>query len=234
MITTLMLFLATSSAVSISDDEKARVNTALTKMNIQAKTIEQSPIPGLYLIETPHGVMYVDKTVTYLVSGQITNLQKQVNETEAWTNKKYQVDFKSLPFKSAISVKVGKGERQIALFEDPNCQYCKKLRQTLAEIENITIHVFQYNILSPDSFAKSKNIWCASNRATALNNWMLKGVMPEPAKESCQYSDQEVKAMAEKYHFRGVPVLVFQDGSRIPGAAGKDAIEKRLASLANR
>jgi thiol:disulfide interchange protein DsbC len=36
-----------------------------------------------------------------------------------------------------------------------------------------------YNILSEDSFVKSKNIWCSPDRAKAWDDWMINGKLPQ-------------------------------------------------------
>jgi thiol:disulfide interchange protein DsbC len=34
----------------------------------------------------------------------------------------------------------GNGKRKIAVFEDPNCGYCKRFEKDLAKINNVTVH----------------------------------------------------------------------------------------------
>jgi thiol:disulfide interchange protein DsbC len=79
------------------------------------------------------------------------------------------ISFSDLPLDKAIKTVKGDGKRVIAVFEDPNCGYCKRLRQTtLKETNNVTIYTFMYNILSDDSFVKSKNVWCAAGPQQGL------------------------------------------------------------------
>ena len=50
------------------------------------------------------------------------------------------------------------GQRKIAIFEDPNCGYCKRFERDLQGVDNVTIHLFLYPILGPDSLAKSRGM----------------------------------------------------------------------------
>jgi thiol:disulfide interchange protein DsbC len=120
-------------------------------------------------------------------------------------------------------------QRVIAVFEDPNCGYCKRLRQTtLKETDNVTIYTFMYNILSDDSFVKSKNIWCSPDRSKAWDDWMIGGRRRCVAAESCASPNEEVLALGRKLGISGTPAIFFADGSRIPGAIDAKTLEEKL------
>jgi thiol:disulfide interchange protein DsbC len=120
----------------------------------------------------------------------------------------------------------------IAVFEDPNCGYCKRLRQTtLKNMDNVTIYTFLYNILSPDSFEKSKNVWCAPDRAKAWDDWMINNKPAPAAPANCESPNEKVLALGQKLHITGTPAIFFSDGSRIPGAVDQKTLEAKLAAL---
>jgi thiol:disulfide interchange protein DsbC len=126
----------------------------------------------------------------------------------------------------------GNGKRVIAVFEDPNCGYCKRLRQTtLKDMDNVTIYTFLYNILSPDSFEKSKNVWCSPDRAKAWDDWMINGKPAAAAPANCETPNEKVVALGQKLHITGTPAIFFSDGTRIPGAVDQKTLEAKLASL---
>ena len=143
------------------------------------------------------------------------------------------VKFSDLPFESALKQVKGDGKRVIAVFEDPNCGYCKRLRQTtLKEIDNVTIYTFMYNILSEDSFAKSKNIWCAPDKIKAWDDWMIAGKAAPAAPASCTATpNDKVLALGQKLRITGTPAIFFTDGSRIPGAVDTKTLEAKLSSI---
>jgi thiol:disulfide interchange protein DsbC len=126
----------------------------------------------------------------------------------------------------------GDGKRVIAVFEDPNCGYCKRLRQTtLKDLDNVTIYTFMYNILSEDSFTKSKNIWCAPNRIKAWDDWMINGKVPPASPASCDSPNAKVLELGQKLNITGTPAIFFTDGTRIPGAVDLQTLEAKLQSL---
>jgi thiol:disulfide interchange protein DsbC len=94
-------------------------------------------------------------------------------------------------------------------------------------VNNVTIHMFLYPILSADSNEKSKNIWCAKDRAKAWQDWMVRDQTPAAA--SCEASAiARNLEVGRKFKITGTPTLVFADGSRVPGAIGAAEVEKHL------
>ena len=83
------------------------------------------------------------------------------------------IDFAKLPLADAIVYKQGNGSRKLAVFVDPNCGYCKKFERDVAALKDVTVYNFVYPILGPDSDAKSRDIWCAKDRAKAWRDWMF-------------------------------------------------------------
>ena len=200
---------------------------------VKIDSVKETPYAGLYEVRTAGDILYTDKKGEYLFMGHIYNAKTSQNLTKERIEEINKIKFSDLPFESALKQVKGDGKRVIAVFEDPNCGYCKRLRQTtLKEIDNVTIYTFLYNILSEDSFAKSKNIWCAQDRVKALDDWMVAGKAAPAAPASCVSTpNDKVLALGQKLHIQGTPAIFFADGSRIPGAVDIKAIEVKLFSI---
>ena len=131
-----------------------------------------------------------------------------------------QFKFADLPF--AESVKVVKGSpasRKVAIFEDPNCGYCKKLEKSILDIGDVTIYVFLYPVLGPDSLAKSKQVWCSPPIARrAWTDWMQN---VDGADRRRQLRDaarpQTLAARPQAASVDGTPTLFFSNGKRVEG-----------------
>jgi len=140
------------------------------------------------------------------------------------------IQFSELPLQDSVKMVRGDGSRKMAVFADPNCGYCKTLEKSFLTMDNITVYTFLIPILSPDSSTKSKAVWCASDPSKAWVNWMT-AQMPLPSKTDCSNPLDKNLALAKKLGITGTPAIFFVDGSRIPGAASKDDLEKKLASI---
>lgn len=191
--------------------------------------VSKTPINGIYEVRVNGSdILYSDAEGNYLIQGMLIDTKAKVNLTEERVEKLSAIPFNDLPFKDAFTMVKGNGKRKLAVFEDPNCGYCKKFERDLAKIDNVTVFVFLYPILSKDSTEKSKAIWCAKDKAKAFHDWMLKDVPPTAANCDSTAVDRNVE-FGKKNRITGTPTIFFADGSRVPGAIPADRIEKMLA-----
>ena len=190
--------------------------------------IQATAMPGLYEVRIGTDLFYTDAKGNYLIQGELFDTKARRNLTEDRITKLTAVDFAALPLKDAFTIVRGDGKRKLAVFEDPNCGYCKRFERDLQSVDNVTIYLFLYPILSPDSAEKSRNIWCAKDRVAAWQDYMVRDKTPAPA--ACDTSAlQRNLAFGKKYKITGTPTLIFTNGSRVPGAIGAQDVEKRLA-----
>ena len=194
----------------------------------QVDEVKATPMKGLYEVRIGTDLFYTDAKGDYLIQGELIDTKAKRNLTEDRIAKLTAVDFVALPLADAFKVVHGDGSRKLAVFEDPNCGYCKRFERDLQNVENVTIYTFLYPILSPDSAEKSRNIWCAKDQVSAWQDYMLRDKAPAAA--SCDTAAlQRNLAFGKKYKITGTPTLIFSDGSRVPGAVDAAAVEKRLA-----
>jgi thiol:disulfide interchange protein DsbC len=190
--------------------------------------ISKTSMPGLFEVRVNGAeIYYTDAEANYLIQGNLIDTKQKRNLTEERIDKLTAIAFDSLPIKDAFTIVRGNGKRKLAVFEDPNCGYCKRFEKDLQKINNVTIHMFLYPILSADSGEKSKNIWCAKDKAKTWQDWMVRDIAPPAATCDSAAIARNVE-MGHKFKITGTPTLIFADGSRVPGAVGADQVEKRL------
>ncbi len=191
--------------------------------------VNKSAMPGLYEVRVNGtDILYTDAEGNFLIQGALIDTRQRRNLTEERIDKLTAVDFNTLPLKDAFTIVRGDGKRKMAVFEDPNCGYCKRFEADLQKVNNVTVHLFLFPILGKDSMDKSKNIWCAKDRARAWNDWMLRDTQPVTASCDTAALARNVE-FGKKHKITGTPTLIFADGSRVPGAIGAPQIEKFLA-----
>ncbi len=191
--------------------------------------IGKSAMPGLWELRV-NGVeiYYTDAEANFILQGSLIDTKLKRNLTEERIEKLSVVEFDALPYKDSFIVVRGNGKRKLAVFEDPNCGYCKRFERDMQKVDNVTVHVFLLPILGPDSTEKSKNIWCAKDKAKAWLDWVVRDQIPPPAACDTAALARNVE-IARKYKITGTPTLVFADGSRVPGAVGAQQVDKLLA-----
>ena len=219
------------SVVSTAQPAADAKTEAVKKLFIQR--FEQAPVTavrltpyGLYEVQLGLDLLYTDEKVSFVLDGTLIDAMTRRDVTRERQDALAKVPFDQLPFELSFKQVKGNGARKLAIFEDPNCGYCKQLRQSIKDIDNVTIYTFPYPILSADSTTKVRNIWCAKDRAATWDAWMLKGQTP-PTIE-CEAPTDAMVALGQKLMVRGTPAIFFADDSRVGGAIPKEEIEKRL------
>ena len=192
--------------------------------------ITKTPIPGIYELRLGTDVMYSDEQGNHLIEGSVIDTRSRANLTEARLNKLSAIDFASLPLKDAMVWKQGTGARRIAVFADPNCGYCKKFERDLQQVKDVTVYTFLIPILGGDSPEKATNIWCAKDNTRAWREWMLEAKAPPRSMGSCETPMARNLAFSRKHKVNGTPAIVFEDGTRVPGALSAEQLEKQLVA----
>jgi len=181
---------------------------------------------GLYELQVGGELLYTNETVSYVLQGSLIDSANRTNVTNARMQQLLAVPFAELPLELSFVQTFGTGARKMAIFEDPNCGYCKQLRQTLHQLQDVTLYTFMYPILSPDSSTKVESVWCAADKAAVWDAWMLKGETPPAAK--CDAPLKDLVALGMRLRVRGTPTLIFEDGSRASGALPIAMLNDRL------
>ncbi len=210
---------------------RKNLTAALPQLAGKIDEVGKTPVAGLYEVRVNGSqLFYTDADGSYLLQGHLIDVKARKNLTEERIEKLSAIDFDKLPLQDAIKTVRGNGRRRLVVFEDPNCGYCKQFERELASVDNVTIHLFLYPVLGPDSVVKSHNIWCAKDRARAWSDWMARGTVPE-AKSCDTAAVERNRAFGEKHNITGTPTLFFADGTRVPGAIPAAQVEKQFAAV---
>jgi thiol:disulfide interchange protein DsbC len=197
-------------------------------VNIKVDSVARTPYGGLYEVRSNGDIFYTDEDARYMFVGKVVDLATLQDLTRARSDELAAIRFSDLPLGMAIKTVKGNGKRMMAVFEDPNCPYCRKLHETLRGIDNVTVYTFLLNILSDDSAVKSKNIWCAADRAQAWTRWMDESKPAPVAPAACVTPNEQVLALGKKLHLVGTPTIYFADGSRSGSGFDAATLEAKL------
>ncbi len=220
-------------AMAAGDPGTDRIKESIQKLTggrVEVKSVTKTPMPGIFEVNVGGQVLYTDSTGRYVLNGELVDTKTGTNLTEERLAEINRIKWSDLPLARAIKWTKGDGSRQVAVFSDPNCGYCKKIEQTFQQMDNITVYTFLYPVLSPDSETKAKQVWCSADRTKAWRDWMLNKVALA-GNGNCKTPVEDNLALGQSLNITGTPAVFFLDGTRIPGAADAATLERKLASL---
>jgi len=226
------LLFSVCAFAATAQDATIRKNLIERLPNLPAiDEISKTAMPGLFEVRVNGTeIFYTDAEGNFLIQGSLFDTKARVNITEERSNKLSAIDFAALPIKDAFTIVRGNGKRKIAVFEDPNCGYCKRFEQNMQKVDNVTFYMFLYPILGPDSTAKSNNLWCAKDKAKAWQDYMVRDQAVAPATCDTAAVARNVE-FGKKHKITGTPTMFFVDGTRVPGAIDAPQVEKILAAI---
>lgn len=220
----LLLFASLSPAQADENEIRQMLESKFpNKGNIEH--VIKTSYSGLYEVLVGDQLIYVDEHGKYLFDGSVIEVNSRTNITEHRISELLAVDFNRLPFDSALKKVKGNGKRKLALFTDPNCEYCKRLEKELTKVSDVTLYLFLIPIF-PGSEEIVRNVHCAKDPVHAWDDWMLNGVAPPHA--DCETSTDKVVALGKKLRIRLTPNLVFANGKRAPGYLSAEELEERF------
>jgi thiol:disulfide interchange protein DsbC len=228
LVSALVALVLSLPATAQQDTDRIKADLKKKFPEAQVDAVRKSGYGGLYEVSGSGELFYTDEKVTFLLLGAIVDAKTRENVTEARMRKLSAISFDSLPLESAIKIVRGNGSRRIAIFADPNCGYCKRFERELATVTDLTVYMFLYPILSPESAEKSRAVWCAPDRSKAWLDLMLNDKQPDGAAK-CDTPIDKILALGRDKRITGTPTIFFEDGERVPGAIPMATFEKRLA-----
>ena len=221
-------------ATSVSADEQA-VRATLTAVFPQTpiEGVAQTPSAGLFEATVDGRIYYITSDGRYILGGPLIDTRTRVNLTAARLEQVNAIPWKSLPLDLAIKRVKGAGTRRIAIFEDPDCPYCKILEKTLTDIDDVTIYVLLYPIASlhPQAVERSEAIWCAKDRGRAWDEALHRGVVPSEV-ATCETPIAKLAAFGQQHHITGTPTIFLSDGRRVVGSVPKAELEQQMLRAA--
>ncbi|MGH8680949.1 MAG: DsbC family protein [Burkholderiales bacterium] len=162
-------------------------------------------------------VFYTDDSAQVFFIGRLVDTATDQDLTEERVRKLSAIDWNALPFKWAITMKRGDGRRRIAILSDPNCPYCKRFEADLATLDDITIHIFPYPVIKPESVRQAKAVWCSRDRVKAWNDLMHQRIEPT-AKPDCETPIEQLVALGQRLGANSTPTWLLPNGEKRSGA----------------
>lgn len=230
----LLIVLALLALPALAGENEIRqvMKARFPKINVEG--IQPAPMPGLFEVRfsTQQGpqLIYTDANANFLfVDGSIVEAKSGRNLTEERMTKLTAVDFNTLPLDLAVKIQRGNGKRVVAMFSDPYCPYCRRLEQSLLQIDDITVYVFMYPVIRPDYADHSRAVWCAPDRTKAWLELAANDTPKVPSNPAnCANPVDKVLELGRSLRVTGTPTLFFANGERAGGGMEVGRLRAKL------
>lgn len=226
----MLLALSLLPGLSFANVDTVKANLAKHSPNLKIENIQPTEMQGIYSGSMQGQIVYLNEDARHLMAGPMLRIQDQRNLTRDLLLQQNSIDWKKLPLKDAIKTVRGTGKRQLAIFSDPNCPYCKQLELELKKLKDVTIYTFILP-LKPQSVAPSKQVYCDTNPAQAWANLIGQGILPKSAK-TCANPIERNQQLAQALGVNGTPAIIFSNGFKMMGAQPAVQIEQIFKEFA--
>ena len=206
-----------AAPVVIPADVRARVVAKLP--GAQPSDVAASPIPGNYEVTMGGLIAYVSADGKYLLSGNVYDLDTQVNLTASRRNSARAKALAAASESNMIVFGPANAKMTVTVFTDIDCGFCRKFHSQVADINKAGVRVryMFYPRTGPgtESWTKAEQVWCATDRRDALTRAKkgdtVKGKACGDAAVTSQYE------MGSDLGVEGTPAIFTQNGDYIGG-----------------
>jgi thiol:disulfide interchange protein DsbC len=205
------------AATTVPADVRARVVAKLP--GAEPSDVATSPVPGLYEVTMGGLIAYVSADGKYLLSGNVYDLDTQVNLTASRRNAARAKALSAVSESNMIVFGPANAKMTVTVFTDIDCGYCRKFHSQIAEVNKAGVRVryLMYPRTGPDteSWTKAEQVWCAADRRDALSR-AKKGESVKA--KAC--GDAAIKTqydLGSDLGVEGTPAIFTQSGDYIGG-----------------
>ena len=185
----------------------------------QASDVAVSPIPGLYEVAMGGLIAYVSSDGKYLLSGNVYDLDTQVNLTASRRNSARAKALAAASESNMIVFGPANAKMTVTVFTDIDCGYCRKFHSQIADVNKAGVRVrymfFPRTGPGTESWTKAEQVWCAADRREALTRAKkgdtVKGKTCGDAAVKSQYE------LGSDLGVEGTPAIFTQTGDYIGG-----------------
>ncbi|HWJ06301.1 MAG TPA: DsbC family protein [Steroidobacteraceae bacterium] len=188
--------------------------------------VATSPIPGVYEVTLGGLIVYVSEDGKYLLSGNVYDLDTQMNLTASRRNAARAKALAAVSESQMIVFGPSNAKMTVTVFTDIDCGFCRKFHQQIADVNKAGVRVrymmFPRTGPGTESWTKAEQVWCSADRREALTR-AKKG---EPIKaKAC--GDSAIKTQYElgsDLGVEGTPAVFTQNGDYIGGFMTPDEL----------
>jgi thiol:disulfide interchange protein DsbC len=200
----------------------ARLRAA--RPDLEYSVVAPSQVPGFYQVQVAGGpLLHVQQGGEYFFDGSLYQARPgmfvNLSEQELVAQRQKAIAAVAVADTIVFAPADGNTKGVLNVFTDVDCGYCRKLHQSVPELNALGIEVrylaFPRAGIGSESYRKAVAAWCAKDRQTTLTR--LKN---GEAVDLQQCEDNPVAAqfeLGQQLGVNGTPATILADGTLVPG-----------------
>jgi len=190
--------------------------------------VKMAPVKGFWVIEVEmngqRGGIYLDFTKKFL-SPQLVPVEVAIRQAQQQA-KPQKVEFAKVSLKDAVVLGAKNAKKNVAVFSDPDCPYCRKLheemKQVVAKRKDIAFHLLVYPLpMHKEAYPKAQAVLCEKSKALLDDAFSGKAV-PEP--KCSNEALERILSLGKSLNISGTPTLIREDGTLLSGSMPADKL----------
>ncbi len=218
------------SCTDCHDLSTAEANEILKQIDGEVTGVTPAEVPGLWRVDMKMNgktwPLYLDFSKSYLISGNVIQLDSRKNLTESHYRELNPVDVSTIPLDDALLMGKPDAATRVIVFTDPHCPYCSKLHQEIKKALDVRPDIAWLVKLMPikkGSREAVESILC--EKSLEMLDAAFAGNQLPPAACENPSIDLTLKIAAE-LGLRSTPTLIMPNGQIVPGYKQLDHLLK--------
>jgi thiol:disulfide interchange protein DsbC len=196
-----------------------RVAIAAKMQGVKPEDLHATPIPGIYELLRGTDAAYVSPDGKYAILGDLYETGSNNNLTEVRRRDARLKMLAAIPESQMVVFGPQTVKHTITVFTDMDCAYCRKLHSQISDYNKLGIKVryIAYPRSGPNtaSWSKAEQVWCATDRKTALTEAKLGKSLPNKICPNNPVAKEY--QLGQDFNLQGTPTLILGDGEMISG-----------------
>jgi thiol:disulfide interchange protein DsbC len=209
-----------------------RVDIAKKIPGAKVDDLRPSPISGIYEFHRDGDVGYVTSDGRYFLSGDLYDIDQDVNLTEKARTETRRMLLATIPDSETVTFAPANPRYTITVFTDVDCGYCRKLHSEIKDLNRLGVRVryvfYPQQGPGSESWKAAEAVWCSADRADALTR-AKKGETIKA--ENCANPVARQYQLGHKLNMRGTPGIFTANGDYVTGYLPAPQLVKQLKSF---
>lgn len=230
----LLVFPVWIQAAPANPEKTIRDKVEATFPGIHIDELNKTPITGLYEVVAGGDIVYVTEGGRYLIHGDMLDLdQNKQNLTETKKGKARLTLVKQAGESSMIVFRPKETKHTITVFTDTDCGYCRKFHESVPALNaaGVAVRYMAFPRAGEGSatYKTMVSVWCAKDPHAAMTK--AKQGYPIPASTCPKQPIDKHLAIVRTLGLTGTPVILFEDGTLLPGYLPPEQLLERLRTI---